>query len=193
MNIYFDKIFIYSFLINEKERLMKLVLIFISLVISTTTLAQESTIGENFIRLVDPLDEPEFYCIDLAGWGERIQLNDPLQTHTCKNRNADDQEFYLDESRIKASQYEVCLQAVGSGNITLPGSSLIARPCSDSNVLQNIELNNFGQIKLKDTKLCISAGTVSAAANGPSHVWRTLTFVDCDIADPSLSTWQLGL
>ena len=40
----------------------------------------------DFVRLVAPLDEPEFYCFDLAGWGKNLRLDDPLQTHTCKAR-----------------------------------------------------------------------------------------------------------
>ena len=45
----------------------------------------------DFVRLVAALDEPEFYCLDLAGWGRNLLLDDPLQTHTCKGRGGEDQ------------------------------------------------------------------------------------------------------
>lgn len=34
--------------------------------------------------LEDPLDEPEFYCVDVAGFGANLNLNGPLQAHICK-------------------------------------------------------------------------------------------------------------
>ena len=37
--------------------------------------AQEHEGG--LIRLIAALDEPEFYCLDLAGWGKNLQLDDP--------------------------------------------------------------------------------------------------------------------
>ena len=42
--------------------------------------------------LRDPLDEPEFYCVDVAGFGSNLNLNSPLQAHTCKP-GADDELF----------------------------------------------------------------------------------------------------
>ena len=42
--------------------------------------------------LRDPLDEPEFYCVDVAGFGSNLNLNSPLQAHTCKP-GADDEVF----------------------------------------------------------------------------------------------------
>lgn len=30
--------------------------------------AQDDTANGDFVRLIAPLDEPEYYCLDLAGW-----------------------------------------------------------------------------------------------------------------------------
>ena len=68
----------------------------------------------DFIRLIAALDEPEYYCLDLAGWGEHLQLDDPLQTHTCKNRGANDQKFHFESGRLKVSLYDRCVQVAGS-------------------------------------------------------------------------------
>ena len=40
------------------------------------------------LRAVDALDEPRGYCIDIPGSGPTINLDAPLQGHTCKFRDA---------------------------------------------------------------------------------------------------------
>lgn len=146
----------------------------------------------DFIRLVAALDEPEFYCFDLAGWGEHLKLDDPLQTHTCKTRGGEDQMFHFSEDRLKVSLYDRCVQVAGSGGETLFGSAVLARACSDD-PLQKMSLGDDGRIHVGDTGLCLGAGSGSTKAGGPSHMWRTLTVVDCDGSDKNLVTWQKGL
>jgi len=146
----------------------------------------------DFVRLVAALDEPEFYCLDLAGWGRNLQLDDPLQTHTCKNRNPQDQMFHFDGGRLKVSLYDRCVQVGGSSGLTLAGSAVLARPCSD-NPLQKLSLDEDGRIRVAETNYCLAAGADSAEASGPSHMWRTLTVTDCDAQSVELVTWQVGL
>ncbi len=154
---------------------------------------QESISQGGFIRLVAALDEPEFYCFDLMGWGKSLQIDDPLQTHTCKSTGvATDQMFYFEGDRLKIAGYDRCVQIAGSSQTTLAGSAVLARPCAD-NVLQSLSINASGKIQLNNTEFCLSAGADSTAASGPSHVWRTLHVTQCDTADNKLSTWQLGL
>ena len=146
----------------------------------------------DFVKLVDALDEPEFYCLDLAGWGRNLLLDDPLQTHTCKNRNPQDQMFHFDGDQLKVSLYDRCVQAGGSSGLTLPGSAVLAKPCSDS-PLQKLSLDDDGRIRIADTNFCLAAGPDSAEASGPSHMWRTLTVEDCDAQSAEFVTWQVGL
>jgi len=154
--------------------------------------AQDETPGGDFVRLVDALDEPEFYCLDLAGWGARLQLDDPLQTHTCKNRGAEDQKFHFEDGHLKVSLYDRCVQVAGSSGKTLAGSAVLARPCSD-NPLQALSLDDDGHIRIGDSAYCLGAGVVSTEASGPSHMWRTLAVVNCDSSAATLATWQIGL
>ena len=168
------------------KHLISVLLIFLS----QSLFAQERE--GDFIRLVDALDEPEFYCLDLAGWGDHLQLDDPLQTHTCKNRGAQDQMFHFEDGRLKASLYDLCVQAAGSSGVTLAGSAILARPCSDS-PLQDFMLGDDGRIRMGDSGYCLAAGENSTEASGPSHLWRTLTVVNCDSARADLTTWQVGL
>ena len=157
-----------------------------------TSLKTVAELEGNFIRLVAGLDEPEeFYCFDLAGWGKSLQLDAPIQTHTCKRRNAADQMFAFSDGRLEVSGYDRCVFAGGSSGRTLPGSAVLARECSDSS-MQKFSLQENGTIRLADSNYCIAAGPVSEEANGPSHMWRTLTIESCD-GDTSLLQWQVGV
>jgi hypothetical protein len=143
------------------------------------------------VRLVDPLDEPEYYCLDLSGWGDHLRLEDPLQAHTCKTRGAGDQMFALRDGRILVGDTGRCLEVAGS-DTPLSGAAIIARTCSDSS-MQVFSLQDNGQISVDDAELCIVVGEQSAEASGPSHVWRILTIGSCTATSTELMTWQVGL
>ena len=146
----------------------------------------------DYVRLVAALDEPEYYCLDLAGWGRNLLLDDPLQTHTCKSRGGEDQMFHFADGRLYVSRYDRCVQIAGSSGITLAGSAVLARPCSDS-PLQELSLADDGRIRLAGTELCLAAGADSTEASGPSHMWRTLTVAGCTSGDDALLRWQIGV
>ena len=60
--------------------------------------------------LRDPLDEPEFYCVDVAGFGNNLNLNSPLQAHTYKP-GADDELFIFNHptpGQFYMEAYDVC-------------------------------------------------------------------------------------
>lgn len=169
---------------------MKYATLILAMLATFSLMAQENMQGD-YIRLIDPLDEPEFYCFDLTGWQASLALDDPLQAHTCKE-NGPDQMFAFDGDHIQVIGYDRCLQASGSSGTTLPGATILARDCSDSSTLQAFELDNAGKMHIKESGYCVGAGITSGEAAGPSHVWRALMVVECD-ADDSLSTWQIGL
>lgn len=143
------------------------------------------------IRWVATLDEPEFYCLDLAGWGRHLQLDDPLQTHTCKLQGREDPLFKFIDGRLTLAHFNRCLQVAGSSQTTLAGSAILARDCS-GHLLQRHTLDNEGRIRLTDTEFCLVAGAESTEASGSSHFWRTLTVADCKRATDTLVTWQVG-
>ena len=124
-----------------------------------------------FVRLVAGLDEPEeFYCFDLAGWGKKLKLDDPLQTHTCKRTGGADQMFAFNNGRIEVFGYDRCVQAGGSTGATLPGSAVLARECDDSD-MQKLSLEKDGTIRVNGSSYCLGAGSASTEASGPeSHV-----------------------
>jgi hypothetical protein len=144
------------------------------------------------VRLVDPLDEPEFYCLDLSGWGDHLKLDDPLQAHTCKTRGAGDQMFSVKDGKILVGETDRCLQVAVSSGKALAGSALLARTCRD-NAMQAFTLEEDGRISLTGSDLCVAAGDESTDASGPSHVWRVLSVERCDSVAAELMTWQIGL
>ncbi|MDA0349915.1 MAG: hypothetical protein O3C43_22380 [Verrucomicrobia bacterium] len=50
------------------------------------------------IRLIDPLDEPEFYCVDIPGFRENVQLEAPLMAHTLKRFGSADEMFIMNHN-----------------------------------------------------------------------------------------------
>jgi hypothetical protein len=73
------------------------------------------------IHLVDALDDPGHYCIDVAGFGASARIQDALQAHTCKPTDNSDQTFTLrlPDGQLYMEEYNLCLQpedlAPGSG------------------------------------------------------------------------------
>ena len=89
--------------------------------------------GESLIQLEDPLDEPEFYCVDVVGFRDSLKLDRALQAHTCKP-GAEDELFSLNQpssGQIYMAAYDLCVEA-GEGRLYLkpcsPGSAAALHP-----------------------------------------------------------------
>ena len=82
------------------------------------------------LRTIDSPDEPRGYCIDIAGPPARVQLDGPLQAHTCKyGEPLDDQRWERTaDGAIRAPRYDRCLEATALE----PGAKLLVRPCSSA-------------------------------------------------------------
>jgi hypothetical protein len=140
------------------------------------------------IQLVEPLDEPERYCLDVSGWGANLKPDDPVQAHTCKGATGEDQNFFFDGERIVFADSGRCLE-VASTRTPLPGAALMIRQCSDSTMQKFVFADN-GQISVANTRLCLAVGSESAEAFGPSHVWRVLSLQNCGAIERELSRWE---
>ena len=140
---------------------------------------------ESLIMLQDPLDEPEFYCVDVAGFGSNLNLDSPLQAHTCKP-GADDELFIFNHpapGQFYMDAYDVCLEAGAGG--------LYVRACSDSGN-QRFELTSDGAISPQDSNLCLAVQSGEGQpAGGRSHVRRDLLLQSCTDVEESLSRWAL--
>lgn len=145
------------------------------------------------IQLLDPLDEPEYYCVDVPGFGSSLNLQGALTAHTCKP-DADDEMFQFDSpsaGQIQMPAYDLCVEASGPE----PGADLILTGCS-ATPLQKFSFNERGQIELKngsDAALCLTvAGEPGEPTGGPSHLRRDLTLETCDLADEARTVWTAG-
>ena len=133
--------------------------------------------------LADPLDEPEFYCVDVAGFGASLNVNAPLQAHTCKP-GADDELFAFNhpaDGQLYLVEHDRCIEG--------DGASLYVRPCSES-PLQRFTYGSDGTLRLGRDATCVSvAGGSGEPAGGRSHVRRDLLLQPCDEAAPALTSW----
>ena len=143
--------------------------------------------AEGLIRLVDPLDEPDGYCVDIPGFGRRLNLDAALMAHTCKP-GAPDELFSVNlpsKGQIYMKAYDRCVTASSDK----PGAQLSVKPC-DSSRLQRFSFQPDGRIKLTDSEVCFAvAEGVGTPTGGPSHLRRDLSMESCDSAVPSLSRW----
>ena len=107
-----------------KSRLSILVL----LLVGSSPAVSRADVG--LLRTAQALDEARGYCLDIAGFGATLRLDDPLQAHTCKyGGQLDDQRFErIANGAIKASVYDRCLAATALE----PGARLVVRACTSA-------------------------------------------------------------
>jgi hypothetical protein len=141
------------------------------------------------LQLIDPLDEPDFYCVDVPGFGAGLDLAAALSAHTCKP-GADDEMFRPGEplaGNLQMPAYRLCLEAAAAA----PGSELFLMECSDS-ALQQFSLAGNGALRLAETPLCLTiAPGAGEPTGGPSHLRRDLALEDCGAAPANRRSWQM--
>ncbi|MDE0127312.1 MAG: RICIN domain-containing protein [Bryobacterales bacterium] len=153
------------------------------------TLALPVCAAEGLIALIDSLDEPEGYCLDVPGWGRRLNLDAPLMAHTCKP-GAEDELFTRGNpapGQLYMKAYDLCVTAASDK----PGALVFLKDCTSS-PLQRFSFESNGQIRLDGSDLCMRvAGGKGTPTGGPSHLRRDLSLEACKSADPALSQWKL--
>lgn len=151
-----------------------------------SALTEEERTGR--IELVDPLDEPDRYCMDVPGHDADIQLDGPLQAHSCKD--TDDQVFTIDAplpGMVFFTNYDRCLAAASER----ADSPLFVRECDEADPLQSWSLDGQARFVTGSSgSLCATAGAESEAANG-GFLKRDLALADCAGAEAALSTWEV--
>ncbi|MDK1119294.1 MAG: RICIN domain-containing protein [Anaerolineae bacterium] len=161
-----------------------------------TTAAPASTsdpvLVAGLIQLQDPLDEPEYYCVDVPGAGASLNLGGALQAHTCKLRAAEDETFtlnYPSVGHIYMEAYDLCVEADNA----VAGAELRLQECADQ-PLQKFVYQE-GQIRLGEASaetLCLAvAPGEGTPTGGPSHLRRDLGLQLCDKIEAELSEWVI--
>ena len=146
-----------------------------------------ATAAGTLVQLVDPLDEPEYYCVDVPGFGASLDLEAALTAHTCKP-GARDEMFAVDQpapGNLYMPAYDLCMEAGG----TEAPAQLYLRVCYEG-ALQNFEFDPGGALVLPGTDLCLAVSPDDGEpTGGPSHLRRDLLLVPCGETDPALKTW----
>ena len=143
----------------------------------------ESATAPSLLQLADPLDEPEFYCVDVPGFRDSLRTDRPLQAHTCKPGAADEL-FYADRpesGQFLMPAYALCL--------TAEGDRVYTRPCA-ANPAQRFVHRDDLTLRAAADDLCLAvAGGKGEPAGGRSHLRRDLRLLPCAAAEPALSQW----
>jgi hypothetical protein len=163
-----------------------------ALIISTWIEFGFADSNKGMIRLNDPLDEPEYYCVDVPGFGGNLQLDSALMAHTCKP-GADDEMYtinYPAAGQLYMDAYDRCVEASGATD----GAGLFMKKCSDS-PLQRFVYTADGRIMLSNRdqgNLCLYvAPGEGTPTGGPSHLRRDLMLKKCSESEPELSLWTI--
>jgi acetyl esterase/lipase len=168
-------------------------------VVAALVVSAPATAGADsgLLRTVHALDDARGYCLDIAGFGPTLRLDDPLQAHTCKyGAELDDQRFERVGGRgaIKAGLSDRCLTAT-----TLePAARLVLRACTGLPSQQwTLAWGRLSPESRAD--LCVSlAGDKGEIAGTPILVTpvyrrRDLTLDRCDAARESHQTFRWSL
>lgn len=165
--------------------------LFALLVVLGTTAGASADQG--LLRSVHVLDEARGYCLDIAGAGPTLRLDDPLQAHTCKYGDPlDDQRFQRgSDNTIRATQYDRCLAAAELA----PGAKLLMRACGQAATQQwSMSWGRLSPASRSD--LCVSlAGEKGQAAGTPiliSPVYRRrdVTLERCEAAGETTQSFR---
>jgi acetyl esterase/lipase len=134
------------------------------------------------LRTVDALDDSRGYCLDISGSGPTLDLDAPLQAHTCKGQSpVDDQLFELAEQQLHASEHGRCLAA----DELEAGQPLHLRSCSDSRS-QRWRLADGRLSPASRPELCVTLAAVRGEPWGtprlvsPAYRRQSLALAACD-------------
>lgn len=144
------------------------------------------------IMLIDTLDEPRGFCIDVLGYKHKANPERGLQAHSCYSYQgsiAVDQAF--DDSAIKRSEFrlpwfDLCMTAPA----LTPGQRPALEPCN-GNSRQKFSMGGDGLIYIDgETRMCLTVTDGPSRKGGggsPVHVIRRLTIESCE---PQRTKWQ---
>ena len=167
-----------------------LVITVLGLFLTTTSQADNSV----EIYLLNQLDDPRGFCIDIKGHKLKAQINKGLQAHTCysyQGKISPDQGFNslkLTKNQFILPSFNVCMEA---SSLT-PSTNLRLRKC-DRNKLQNFELSNNKIHLITNRKLCLTVDQGQSKKGGggsPIHLMRNLSLELCSKSLDPYQAWS---
>ena len=148
------------------------------------------------VYLLNQLDDPRGFCIDIKGHKLKAQINKGLQVHTCYSYQGEispDQGFNslkLTKNQFFLPVFNTCMEA---SSLT-PSAELRLRKC-DHNKYQNFEWSNKNKIRLiSNRKLCLTVDQGQSKKGGggsPVHLIRNLSLELCSKSLDAYQTWSV--
>jgi acetyl esterase/lipase len=142
------------------------------------------------LRAVQSLDEPRGYCLDISGSGPTLDLEAPLQAHTCKGlAPVDDQLF--EASGLELRSHDRCVAA----EALEPGAPLHMRACADAR-LQRWRFADGRLSPASRPELCVALAAVRGEPWGtprlvsPAYRRQTVALAACDAQAAARQTFR---
>src|SRR5687767_11934753 len=155
-------------------------------------IAPLATAEPAMLRAAHSLDEPRGYCLDISGSGPTLDLEAPLQAHTCKGlAPIGDQLFEASGQQIRASEHDRCLAV----EALEPEQPLRMRECSDSR-LQRWRFADGRLSPASRPELCVALAAVRGEPWGtprlvsPAYRRQPLALTGCDAQAASRQTFR---
>ena len=156
--------------------------------------AYAATIVE--VTLVDKLDEPRGFCLDIVGSQRRAAPAQGLQAHTCysyQGKLAVDQGFVgegLKNGEFRLPWFNACLTRLDGPAASTPS----LRDC-DGGPRQRFHITISGHITPEsDSTLCLTVDDTASRPGGggkPPHLIRSLMFRACAVDLDKFQKWRI--
>ncbi|MFL2547363.1 MAG: alpha/beta hydrolase fold domain-containing protein [Candidatus Rariloculaceae bacterium] len=171
---------------------MKSVIATLTLFVSLLTLPLGASAQGQFLRSANDLADPRGYCLDIPGFGPRMQLDGPIGTHSCKYSLPGfdvDEILELADGKLMLSNYDRCLAADAMES----GSDIRPVECNDAHGWQ---VHSNGRVTpASSTNYCMSLAAERIFVNSgpgtvPPYSSRGVTLEACTAADAHLQSWR---
>ena len=165
--------------------------------LATLALAYSNSVTADaqFLRTSHNLGDPSGYCLDIPGFGPRLQKDAPINTHTCKyNRPG----FSIDElfevterNHFRMPEYDLCLAV----NAFVAGSHVNTIDCAADKV-HAWTMHADGRVTPSDTsKLCLTSSSEkvyvnSSIANLTPNSTRSVSLENCASELEQYQSWR---
>jgi len=147
------------------------------LTLPLTSLAQQG----QFLRSTEELADPRGYCLDIPGFGSRMQLDAPIYTHSCKYSLPGfdvDEIFAYTDGKLEFVNYDRCLAAKDVG----AGAEVFALRCDAAHAWQ---IDAQGRVSpVSATELCLTLAAERVFVNSgigtvPPYSSRPVSLEPC--------------
>ncbi len=155
------------------------------------SIAQE----RQFLRSVSNLGDPSGYCLDIPGFGPRMQRDAPITTHTCKYNRPGfsiDEEFVMtDAQHLRLPEFDLCLSAESRE----PGARVYTIDCA-SDAVHGWTVHPGGRVTPVDALgLCLTLSDQvvyvnTAPGNITANSSRDISLQACSASMNEFQQWR---